>query len=175
MASNVVASAAELGRRGITVERTSRGGDVTFHGPGQLVGYPIVRLRRGVVDHMTTMARAVSMVLAGLGVEATWRRDLPGLWVGGAKICAFGVNVRRRVAIHGFALNVAIDPVFFALIVPCGLPGGRVTSVAELTGAAPTLEAIAARVVTAFGSELGMTFHSKIDAKWMQNGRKMDE
>jgi len=159
----VVASPAELGRRGIAVERISRGGDVTLHCPGQLVGYPVVRLRGGVVDHMTAMSRALIAVLAELGVEAIWRRDTPGLWVAGAKICAFGVNVHRRVAIHGFALNVAIDPGAFALIVPCGLPGARLTSIAEIAGAAPTLETIAARVAIALGSELGVTFHSKID------------
>lgn len=167
----MLATAAELARRGIAVERISRGGDVTTHCPGQLVGYPVVRLRGGVVDHMTAMSRALIAVLAELGVEAIWRRDAPGLWVAGAKICAFGVNVQRRVAIHGFALNVAIDPGAFALIVPCGLPGARLTSIAELAGAAPapvpvpvpTLETIAARVAIALGSELGVTFHPKID------------
>jgi lipoyl(octanoyl) transferase len=162
-ASNVLASVSDLRRRGIAVERISRGGDVTFHGPGQLMGYPVVRLRRGIVDHMTAMARALIAVLAGLGIEAIWRRDTPGLWVEGAKICAFGVNVHRRVAIHGFALNLAIDPAAFALIVPCGLPGARLTSVEQLIGVAPALEAIAPQVATAFGSELGVTFHSKID------------
>jgi lipoyl(octanoyl) transferase len=163
--SNVLASVAELARRGIALERISRGGDVTFHGPGQLVGYPVVRLRGGVVDHMTAMARALIAVLAELGVEARWRRDTPGLWVDGAKICAFGVNVQRRVAIHGFALNLAIDAAAFALIVPCGLPDARLTSVAALTGVAPAPEAIAARVAIAFGRELGVTFHSKIDER----------
>lgn len=162
-ASNVLAPPAELARRGIAVERISRGGDVTIHLPGQLVGYPVVRLRRGVVDHMTAMSRALIAVLAELGVEASWRRDAPGLWVAGAKICAFGVNVHRRVAIHGFALNVAIDPGPFALIVPCGLTGARLTSIAEIAGAAPSLPTIAARAAIALGSELGVTFHSKID------------
>jgi lipoyl(octanoyl) transferase len=174
-ASNVLAPAAELARRGIAVERISRGGDVTFHGPGQLVGYPVVRLRGGVVDHMTAMARALIAVLAELGIEAGWRRDTPGLWVEGAKICAFGVNVHRRVAIHGFALNVAEESTSFGLggfaspalplIVPCGLHGARLTSVAEVTGSAPPVEKIAARVARALGAEIGVTFHSKIDAK----------
>jgi lipoyl(octanoyl) transferase len=157
-ASNVLAPPAELARRGIAVERISRGGDVTFHGPGQLVGYPVVRLRGGVVGHMTAMARALIAVLAPLGVTATWRRDAPGLWVGDAKICAFGVNVQRRVAIHGFALNLAIDPADFATIVPCGLADARISSVASLIGASPAPAAIAARVAGALGAELGTTF-----------------
>lgn len=151
-------SAAELAGRGIAVERISRGGDVTFHGPGQLVGYPVVALRGGVVGHMTAMARALIAVLAPLGVAAVWRRDAPGLWVGDAKICAFGVNVQRRVAIHGFALNLAIDPADFATIVPCGLTDARITSVAALLGASPAPSAIAAQVARALGAELDTTF-----------------
>jgi lipoyl(octanoyl) transferase len=156
--SNVLAPAAELARRGIAVERIARGGDVTCHGPGQLVGYPVVRLRGGVVDHMTAMARAVAGVLAELGIAAVWRRDAPGLWVADAKICAFGVHVHRKVAVHGFALNVALDLALFGLIVPCGLAGARLTSVAQLSGAAPDLETIGARVARALGAELGVTF-----------------
>jgi lipoyl(octanoyl) transferase len=163
-ASDILAPATELARRGIAVHRISRGGDVTYHGPGQLVGYPVVRLRGGVVGHLTAMARALATVLASLGIEAVWRREAPGLWVGGAKICAFGVNIQRRVAIHGFALNVAPDLGAFSLIVPCGARGAGVTSIEERTGAAPALETIAARVAIALGAELDVTFHFEVDA-----------
>src|SRR5262249_8972470 len=116
--ANVLVARAELARRGVALHEASRGGDVTYHGPGQLVGYPIVRLRGGVIGHVTGMARAIASVLAELGIDARWRRETPGLWITdhgsgngsdgavGMKICAFGVHVRRRVAIHGFALNV---------------------------------------------------------------------
>ena len=139
--ANVLAPRDELARRGVEVYAASRGGDVTYHGPGQLVGYPIVRLRAGVVGHVTAMARAIASVLREVGIEASWRRDTPGLWITsagddrGRKICAFGVHVHRRVAIHGFALNVggALDG--FDLIVPCGLAASRTTSiVAEIGG-----------------------------------------
>jgi len=153
----------ELARRGIDLVRASRGGDVTYHGPGQLVGYPIVRLRSGVVGHMTAMARAVGGVLAEHGVDARWRRDAPGLWVGDAKICAFGVHVRQRVAMHGFALNVAPDLGAFDLIVPCGMPGVRTTSMAMLGIAPPPLPDLAARVAARLGAELGLTFDDQDD------------
>jgi len=160
-AEHVLAAADELQRRGVTVAPASRGGDVTYHGPGQLVGYPVVRLRGGVIDHMTAMARAVARVLADLGIVAVWRRDAPGLWVGSAKICAFGVHIRGRVAIHGFALNVATDLDAFDLIVPCGLTGVGTTSVARLGAAPPPLEALASQVARALGAELGVGFASE--------------
>jgi lipoyl(octanoyl) transferase len=151
----------ELARRGISLVQTSRGGDVTYHGPGQLVGYPIVRLRAGVVGHMTAMARALAAVLAEQNVDARWRRDAPGLWVGDAKICAFGVHVRQRVAIHGFALNVAPDLAAFELIVPCGIAGVRTTSLAELGIAPPALPELAARVAMRLGAELGLALDDR--------------
>jgi lipoyl(octanoyl) transferase len=166
LATNVLASAAELARRGLSVEQASRGGDVTYHGPGQLVGYPVVRLRRGVVAHMTAMARAIGRVLAELGVATEFRRDAPGLWRNDEKLCAFGVHIRSRVAIHGFALNVTTDLDAFNLIVPCGLAGSRVTSLARLGVAPPPLEILAAHIARELGTELKVTFHANSIAKW---------
>ncbi len=160
---NVLISERELARRGLPLLRSSRGGDVTYHGPGQLVGYPVFKLRRGVVDHMESMAAAVAAVLgqvldpvlAPLGIRAEWRRREPGLWVGQDKICAFGVHVRHKVAIHGFALNVNVDPAAFSVIVPCGLRGVGVTSIARLVGSSPPLPDLAARVALAFPRAFG--------------------
>lgn len=164
--AHVLAAAPELARRGITLHAASRGGDVTYHGPGQLVGYPVVRLDRGVVGHLRAMADGLAEVLARLGIAATWRRDAPGLWVrteqGEAKICSFGVNVHRRVAIHGFALNVTVDLDAFRLIVPCGLPGVVMTSIDRLSDrlsrVAPPIEALAHEVASAFGRSFGRDF-----------------
>ena len=158
LAANILAPAAELAARGVVVAQASRGGDVTYHGPGQLVGYPVVRLRGGVVDHMTAMARAIARVLAALGVAAEFRRDAPGLWTNDEKLCAFGVHIRSRVAIHGFALNVTTDLDAFNLIVPCGLVGARVTSLTRLGVSPPPLEILAARIARELGVELGTTF-----------------
>jgi lipoate-protein ligase B len=119
----------ELRQRGVTIARASRGGEVTYHGPGQLVAYPVIRVRRGVVAHVEAMARGVIALLAELGIAAEWRRDTPGVWVNGAKICAFGIHIRHRVAIHGLALNVHTDLRAFDAIVPCGLSGVAITSI----------------------------------------------
>jgi lipoyl(octanoyl) transferase len=146
----------ELARRGIAVRAASRGDDVTYHGPGQLVGYPIFRLRPGLIAHMQKMAAAIVEVLAVLGISGTWRRDRPGVWVGDDKICAFGVHVRHRVAIHGFALNATTPAEAFAPIVPCGLSAAGVTSIARLRGRAPGLEELAKATAEAFGRSFGL-------------------
>jgi lipoyl(octanoyl) transferase len=175
---HVLATAAELIRRGVDLHAASRGGDVTYHGPGQLVGYPIMRLRGGVIGHVTAMARAIASVLSELGVDAGWRRETPGLWVGAnsgrgggnsergvGKICAFGVHVHRRVAIHGFALNVSGALDGFNLIVPCGLAAARTTSIAAVLGAGrsvPPLHVLASRIAGALGRELGVPFEPEI-------------
>lgn len=162
--TNVLCSEAVLAEQGVEVHRASRGGDVTYHGPGQLVGYPLVHLRMGVRAHVEGMARALAEVLAELGIDARYRREAPGLWVGPmeapAKICAFGVNVHRRVTAHGFALN--LDPALeaFGLIVPCGLSGSLVTSVRAVTGWAPTPGDLSARVAAALAKHLRVPFAS---------------
>jgi lipoyl(octanoyl) transferase len=165
---HVLASADELARRGVAVAAASRGGDVTYHGPGQLVGYPILRLRGGgLVPHLEAMARGLSALLAPLGIAAAFRRDAPGLWIDRgngsplAKICAFGVHVRRRVTIHGFALNVTTALDAFELIVPCGLRDVGVTSIAALAGDAPPLEALAPRAAAALGDAFGVSFAAR--------------
>lgn len=160
--ANVLHSEASLAARGITLHRASRGGDVTYHGPGQLVGYPVMRLRSGVRAHIEGMAAALIEVLGEWGVTARYRGDAPGLWVeapsGEAKICAFGINVHHRISIHGFALNLRPDLDAFGLIVPCGLAGCAVTSVEALRGTAPAPGEVAARAAVALGAHLGVAF-----------------
>jgi lipoyl(octanoyl) transferase len=147
---HVLAPAEALSASGISVVRTSRGGDVTMHGPGQLTGYPIFRLRRGVRAHIRAMADGIAAVLSELGIAAEWRESTPGLWVGQNKICAFGVHVRRRVAMHGFALNMNNDLDCFQMIVPCGLRQAGVTSTAALLGFRLDLAKTAQQIARAF-------------------------
>ncbi|MCB9557579.1 MAG: lipoyl(octanoyl) transferase LipB [Deltaproteobacteria bacterium] len=154
--ANVLLSDAELRARGVERIDVSRGGDVTYHGPGQLVGYPIRRIARAVRPHVEGMAQALVELLAELGIRAWWDDGTPGVWTEQGKIGAVGVDAREGVAIHGFALNVAPQLAHFALIVPCGL-SAPVTSLAAL-GVTATLSdlatALAPRIAAAYGEQL---------------------
>ena len=135
-AANILIPREALAARGFEVFEIERGGDVTYHGPGQLLGYPILNLRaldEDVVRFVRLLEATLIRVLETFGIEAARRRGYPGVWVGEAKIAAIGVAVKRKVTMHGFALNVDPDLGHFALINPCGL-GKPVTSMARLLG-----------------------------------------
>lgn len=136
-AGQVLASPERLAREGIQTWATSRGGSVTYHGPGQLVGYPIVRLAAvglGVREYVHALEDALIGLLARWDVAAGRAEGMTGVWVGEEKIAAIGVAVSRGVTYHGFALNVATDLSHFGLIVPCGLAGCSVTSLSRCLG-----------------------------------------
>ncbi len=119
-----------LAEVGAAVHRVDRGGDVTFHGPGQLVGYPILDLRRwrqGPVWYVRALEQVLIEALSGFGIAAGRSEGRPGVWVGNKKIAAIGVRVSRGVTSHGFALNVDPDLQFFSHIIACGLPDATVT------------------------------------------------
>ena len=128
---------AELERRGIGVFEVERGGDVTFHGPGQLVGYPILDLREHREDlhwYLRHLEAALMGALAALGVDGGRNPGLTGVWTRGRKIASIGIHVKQWVTYHGFALNVSTDLAYFDLIVPCGIQGVVMTSVAQELG-----------------------------------------
>jgi lipoate-protein ligase B len=132
---NLLLSGEELARRGIEVVRTGRGGDVTYHGPGQLIGYPIVDLDvvgRDLHRYLRQLEDVLIAVLATYGVRGERVTGKTGAWVEGEKIASIGVGVRRWVSWHGFALNLDDDLDGFSAIVPCGLPGVRMTSLERL-------------------------------------------
>jgi len=144
---------AELRRRGADVVEADRGGAVTFHGPGQLVGYPILNLHRRSVlpgDYVRLVEQTLIDAVATLGIDAQRVPGRPGVWAGGGKVAAVGVRVRGGVTTHGFALNVSNDLSWFAAIVPCGLADAGVTSVASLLGKAPDMETVETEVCRAF-------------------------
>lgn len=158
--SDVVAPAAWLRSRGVEVHETDRGGQVTYHGPGQLVGYPVVDLnpdRRDIRRYVRDLQEVLLRTLAAYGVEAELREGQAyvGVWVGEAKIASIGVHIRRWVTTHGFALNVSPDLSYFGGIVPCGLAGVTMTSIERLTGARPPLAEVAACAARSFGEVFG--------------------
>lgn len=152
-ADNVLAPPDVLRRRGVEVHDARRGGDVTYHGPGQLVGYPILLLKPDRCDvhrYVRDLEEVLIRAVAGFGVRATRIEGLTGVWVGNDKLAAIGVRLSRWVTSHGFALNVATDLDDFALIRPCGLADRGVTSLARLTGTKVSDVAVADRVARRF-------------------------
>jgi lipoyl(octanoyl) transferase len=132
---NILASDDALARAGVAVEQIERGGDVTYHGPGQLMIYPIVKLRSGVVDFLERVASAIIDGIREVGVHgAAWKRDPAGVWIGDAKIAACGIHVARGVSVHGFALDVATPADAWARIRPCGLAVPQTSVLAQRGG-----------------------------------------
>jgi lipoyl(octanoyl) transferase len=149
---NLLASSEVLERAGVSFHPTDRGGDVTYHGPGQLVGYPIMDLRewrRDVGAYVRGVEQVLIDTLAEYGIEAGRIPKLTGVWVGERKVAAIGVHISRWVTSHGFALNVSTDLSYFQYIVPCGL-SKPVTSMAQL-GAPATLDEVSRKLTANFG------------------------
>lgn len=152
---HVLLGAAELRQRGISVVPIDRGGDVTYHGPGQLVIYPILHLGRwgsDIVRYVRRLEEVGIRVAAEFGVRAERQAGLTGVWIGDAKLAAIGVRVSRWVTTHGMALNVAPDLDDFAAIIPCGLHDRGVTSLAAERGVAPATAAVREAVVRQFAA-----------------------
>lgn len=149
-------SASELGERGIEVHDTNRGGDITYHGPGQIVGYPIIDLnpRRDLHAYLRFLEQVMIDTAAAFGIAAGRREGKTGIWIENRKLAAIGVAVKKWVTHHGFAFNVDPDLSHFSGIVPCGITDGTVTSLrVELGHACPPIgrvrEALAANFVAA--------------------------
>lgn len=149
---NLLAHEHLLERAGVAFHHTDRGGDITYHGPGQVVGYPIVDLRewkRDVVAYVRAIEQVIIDALADFGLKASRMPPMTGVWVDGGKIAAIGVHISRWVTSHGFALNLSTDLSYFQYIVPCGL-AKPVTSMTMLGGGAPR-ENVIERLVYHFG------------------------
>lgn len=151
--TNITASSTLLASRGVEVHETGRGGDVTYHGPNQLVGYPIIDLRpdrQDVHRYVRDLEEVLIRVARELGLDAGRHQGLTGVWVGDRKIAAIGVRISRWVTSHGFALNISPDLSFFDLIVPCGITDKRVGSMAELIGRPLSRAEVEPRVIHHF-------------------------
>ncbi|MBV8085267.1 MAG: lipoyl(octanoyl) transferase LipB [Chloroflexi bacterium] len=142
---NILSSDDEIVAAGAQLIQTDRGGDVTYHGPGQLVGYPILFLgedQRDVPRYVRRLEEAVIRTLADFGISARREPEFPGVWFGEEKICAVGVKIAEWVTLHGFALNVTTDMTYFRHIVPCGIVGKGVTSMGRLLHEPPRMAAV---------------------------------
>ena len=160
-ASHILGSSDKLREAGISVHRVERGGDVTYHGPGQLVGYPILSLHAhhlGASDYMHALEDVLVRTLLDFRVPAHQRADLIGVWVGtDRKIASLGARIERGVTYHGFALNVATDLEHFCLIVPCGLAGIEITSIERELGKPIDMRVVRERVIEHFGEVFDLT------------------
>jgi lipoyl(octanoyl) transferase len=156
--SNVVAAPERLSELGIAVEETGRGGDVTYHGPGQIVGYPIIDLRpdrQDVHRYVRDLEDVMIRTCADYGLEAGRIAGLTGTWIGAEKIGAIGVRISRWITSHGFAFNVSTRLDHFQLIVPCGISDHGVTSLEEATGRTIAMEEAEERLVHHFAAVFG--------------------
>lgn len=175
-ASNIILDSGTLNELGIEVHRIERGGDVTYHGPGQLVAYPILRLHEhspGASDYMHRLEDVVIATLADLGIEAGRREGYIGVWVGQDKVCALGVRIMRGVTMHGLALNVDPDMSHWATIVPCGIRDGGVTSLRALMGQAPDRTLVKERLRARFGEAFSTTLVTAEDeSPWLLPARE---
>lgn len=147
--ANLLLNEQLLAQKGVDFHRVERGGDITYHGPGQLVGYPVINLREReltVRDLMRNLEEALIRTVAEYGIEAGRVPGLTGVWQGERKLAALGVAVKGGVSFHGFALNVDTDLSYFQMIVPCGLTGKEVASMSTVGGKAITLDDVRPRV-----------------------------
>jgi lipoyl(octanoyl) transferase len=153
--SHVLASAGTLAARGVEIHETGRGGDVTYHGPGQIVGYPILDLnpdRRDVHQYVRDLEEVLIRTAADFGIASGRVSGLTGVWVGDEKLAAIGVRIARWITSHGFALNVTTNLDYFDLIVPCGIADRGVTSMSRLLGHPVELGTVQEHLVSHFNN-----------------------
>ncbi len=155
-----------LKQKGIEVVKTDRGGDITYHGPGQLVGYPVLDLElfsMGVAKYIETLEEVIIRTAAHFGITAQRLPDRTGVWVGNNKLCALGIKCSRYVCMHGFALNIRTDLDYFHGIIPCGINEGGVTSFEKLMDEPPDKEQIQKVIVMEFEKEFGCSISQIAD------------
>ncbi|MGD2217006.1 MAG: lipoyl(octanoyl) transferase LipB [Gemmatimonadales bacterium] len=157
--SNIIATAEALAGSQVELHEVERGGDVTYHGPGQLVGYPIVDLtrhRRDLHWYLRQLEEVLLRALSAFGVSGVRVPGFTGVWVEDRKIASIGVHVTRWVTFHGFALNVCTDLADFDLIVPCGIEAVQMTTLEREAGRAHSVDGVARQVANSFGEIFGL-------------------
>ena len=156
-ADHILLSPEELEIKGISVCETDRGGQATYHGPGQLVAYPVVDLRDwgGPLKYVRTLEQVIIGTMADFQLQGRLEDGITGVWVGDCKIAAIGIKISRGVAFHGLAINVNTDLSYFSHIVPCGIPDLRVTSICQESGGPVDMEMAQYSLAYHFGREMG--------------------
>jgi len=158
-----------LAREGIAVFHTDRGGGITYHGPRQLVGYPIVNLKEnglGVREYIRNLEAAIIKLLLALGIQGYRLAGYPGVWASGKKVCSIGIHVSHCITTHGFALNVTNDLRYFEHITPCGLPGEVMTSISELLGHWVEMKTIIGELLPCFSEMFCLSCEQEAD-RWL--------
>jgi lipoate-protein ligase B len=166
--ADIIVAQETLARDGVAIFHTNRGGGVTYHGPGQLVGYPIVNLREnglGVREYIERLETAIIKLLLALGLQGHRVAEYPGVWVGEKKVCSIGIHVSHYITTHGFALNVTDDLRYFRYIRPCGLGGEVMTSVSELLGHWVAMKTIIGKLLPSFSETFGLSCEQE-NGKW---------
>lgn len=159
-----------LARDGIAVFHTSRGGGITYHGPGQLVGYPILDLKEiglGVREYIWKLEAVIIRLFLTLGIQGHRVANYPGVWVGEKKVCSIGIHVSHYVTMHGFALNVSNDLRYFEYIKPCGIDSKVMTSVSKLLGYPVEVETIIESLLDSFSATFGLQLKQGITNGWL--------
>lgn len=168
-ASALPTQMARLEREGVSFHIVDRGGDVTYHGPGQLVCYPIMDLKERGLDlkaYVRDLEEVIIRSLEAVGIPGRRLTGFPGVWVGEKKIAAIGIKVDKRgIASHGFSINVDCDLAYFSFILPCGLRGRGVTSICEILSSAPSLREVSDSVVKGFQEVFQVTVNLSIAEK----------
>jgi lipoyl(octanoyl) transferase len=179
---NLLASEHVLRQKGVEFHTTDRGGDITYHGPGQIVGYPILNLgaiRRDVVWYVRMLEEAMIQATAELGVTAKRVEGKTGIWVryenAEEKLAAIGVHISRWVTSHGFAYNVSTDLRYFDLIVPCGIADRKATSLEKLLGRSVKREEIAPRIANHLGEVLGLELRESSGTELLDKLRRAEQ
>ncbi|SEO60243.1 lipoyl synthase [Propionispora vibrioides] len=156
------------------VYHVDRGGDVTYHGPGQLVGYPLLDLKRYGKDvhaYVHNLEEVIIRTLADFGIIAGRDEKYTGVWVGEDKICAIGIGARNWLSFHGFALNIDADLSYFSFITPCGIQGRGVTSMEKLLGTAPAMQEVRSRLIAHFQAVFQIAAVTETDGRWLGDTR----
>jgi len=171
---NYVLPVKQIEKLGIEVHRSDRGGELTFHGPGQLVAYPILNLRSlniGVKKYISLLEQVIINTLSDYGISSDRKEGYPGVWTSGQKIASIGVSVKNGITMHGSALNVSTDLDSFSMIVPCGISDVKVTSMEKTLGRSVNMK----DVINSFASKFEKVFEVKIDIKNGPDNMQMPE